>query len=249
MNAGQYEGLISKLDEILGRMPVPVRVAAPKPVLAAPADRGGPLGADGQRGASHALTRLLDVLEGWIEGCPKAGTGALRLPDPGGGPGSPLAALTEKGRSTMRYEIAGTVGGWTFYEVTDHGFGEELTDRPIYGYADAVPDGTAAGKPKIQEFYPSLDHAMVAAVGEKYAGPRRASGSGVGTAADWFMRMIGADQLMPAGDEGSHALASALVENGASADRWVVRRIETALRKAGYTVACNAARELSRRAR
>lgn len=42
------------------------------------------------------------------------------------------------------------------------------------------------------ELYPSLDEAMVAAVGEKYTGKRGAGGTAVGTAADWFMSMIGA---------------------------------------------------------
>lgn len=137
----------------------------------------------------------------------------------------------------MRYETEGTIGGWTFYRVTDHGFTGEFADRPLYGFAPAVPDGTGAGKPKLGELYASLEHAMVAAVGEKYTGPRGAGGSGVGTAADWFMRMIGADQLVPAGDDGTDALTSALVHNGATADRWMVRRVEAALRDAGYTVA------------
>lgn len=93
----------------------------------------------------------------------------------------------------MRYEELATLGGWTFYEGTDHGFTGELEGRPLYGYVQAVPEGTAAGKPDVNEWYPSLDHAMVAAVAEKHTGRRGAGGTGVGTAADWFMRMIGVD--------------------------------------------------------
>lgn len=136
----------------------------------------------------------------------------------------------------MRYEIAGTVREWTFYEVTDHGFTGELTDRPLYGFAVGKVE-TPKGSPKLGELYASLEHAMVAAVGEKYTGPRGAGGTGVGTAADWFMRMIGADQLQPAGDVGSTALASALVGDGVTADRWTVRRVEKALGERGIVLA------------
>lgn len=40
----------------------------PEPAATVPVDRGGPLGVAGQRGAYRALKRLLDVLDGWIEG-------------------------------------------------------------------------------------------------------------------------------------------------------------------------------------
>ena len=43
----------------------------------------------------------------------------------------------------------------------------------------------------ISEYYDSLDMALIAMVSEKYTGRRGASGEGVGTAADWFARMIG----------------------------------------------------------
>lgn len=72
MNQGEYEGIIGRLDAILGKMPaVPQpdpRSVASTPVPPAVVDRGGPLGAAGQRGASRALARLLDALDGWIEG-------------------------------------------------------------------------------------------------------------------------------------------------------------------------------------
>ena len=80
----------------------------------------------------------------------------------------------------MRYRDRWTIGEWIFYSVEDHGFGEsELFTFKVKG-EDRVHS----------ELYPSLEHAMVAAVGEKYTGTRGAGGSGVGTAADWFMKMI-----------------------------------------------------------
>lgn len=135
----------------------------------------------------------------------------------------------------MKYNIVGTIGDWTFYAGTDHGFAGEFAGRPLYGYAQAVPESTATGKPDVNWWFPSLDNAMVAAVAEKYTGPR--GGSGVGTAADWFMRMIGADQLQVAGHVGTAALTSALVDNGVTADRWMVRRIERAMEIQGVVLA------------
>lgn len=79
------------------------------------------------------------------------------------------------------------IGEYTFFAVVGHGF-------PEY-------DGVALwrfgidGRKKSGELYASLDHAMVAAVAEKHTGPRGAGGSGVGTAADWFMRMIGVEYV------------------------------------------------------
>lgn len=146
----------------------------------------------------------------------------------------------------MRYEKLATLGEWTFYKVEDHGFTGELKDCPMYGFSQAVPEGTAAGKPKFGELYNSLEHAMVAAVGEKFTGPRGAGGTGVGTAADWFMRMIGADQLRDAGRAGSDALASALVSNGATADTWTVRRIKNTLEGHGVVLAHRSSEPYSR---
>jgi hypothetical protein len=93
----------------------------------------------------------------------------------------------------MRYDMMGTVGQWTFYEVTNHGFTGELTDRPLYGFAVGNAE-TLKGSPKLGELYASLEYAMVAAVGERFTGPRGAGGTGVAPAADWFMKMIGASQ-------------------------------------------------------
>jgi hypothetical protein len=79
----------------------------------------------------------------------------------------------------------GTVGEYTFYEVTKHGF-TGYKDVPLYKYS--------IGKRMSIECFETLDEAMVAAVGAKYTGERGAGGSGVDTAAGWFMRMIGARQ-------------------------------------------------------
>jgi hypothetical protein len=89
-----------------------------------------------------------------------------------------------------RYTNRWTVGEWTFYQVEDHGFTGELEGKPLFGFTTEPTAFT--GKPKLGELYDSLEHAMVSAVGEKYTGRRGAGGTGVGTAADWFMRMIGA---------------------------------------------------------
>jgi len=68
-------------------------------------------------------------------------------------------------------------------------------DRDGRDLFDFTIDGERKG---LREMYASLDHALVAAVGEKWTGPRGASGSGVETAAGWFMRMIGAPAGFPA---------------------------------------------------
>jgi hypothetical protein len=103
----------------------------------------------------------------------------------------------------MRVSNRWALPGVVFYEVEDHGF-TSYEGRPMYAYGieQHEADGSPAnnldhrGLPKMGEFYESLDRALVAYVGEKYTGPRGAGGSGVGTAADWFMRMIGADTLV-----------------------------------------------------
>lgn len=94
----------------------------------------------------------------------------------------------------MTYRVAGQVGEWTFYRVDNHGFTGDLEDKPLFTFGDgsARDSGSRQGQPRHGEMYDSLEYAMVAAVGEKYTGKRGAAGTGVGTAADWFMRMIGA---------------------------------------------------------
>jgi hypothetical protein len=78
----------------------------------------------------------------------------------------------------------GKVGPWTFYEIQHHGFKGDLSGMPLYEFE---ANGTLSG-----EWYDSLDMAIVSAVGEKWTGRRGAKGTGVDTAAGWFMRMIGA---------------------------------------------------------
>lgn len=94
--------------------------------------------------------------------------------------------------SSERYTDRWTVGQWTFYQIEDHPFGNG--GQPLYGFG---PAGSVRsdGRPETKEWYPSLEHAMAAAIAEKYTGARGAGGTGVGTAADWFMRMIGADAV------------------------------------------------------
>lgn len=77
------------------------------------------------------------------------------------------------------------VGEFTFTSA----YWSSSQSKVVYGFAigDQKPSN---------EWYHSLDMAMIAAVGEKYTGPRGAGGPNVGTAADWFAKMIG----MPAED-------------------------------------------------
>jgi hypothetical protein len=118
------------------------------------------------------------------------------------------------------------LGDWTFWEVWDHG-------KPSYGF-EKVNDET----PRIREYYPSLDRAIIAAIGEKYTGPR--GGTGVGTAADWFARMIGMDQLVEADHTGGKkALSEALYETQ-SEDGPIHRRARVmleGLEARGFTLA------------
>jgi hypothetical protein len=90
----------------------------------------------------------------------------------------------------MRSNQSWVVGEWTFHRVTDHGFSGELEGVALFGFEVQGELGTF-GKPKLGELYLSLEHAMAAAIAEKHTGKRGAGGTGVGTAADWFMKMIG----------------------------------------------------------
>lgn len=81
----------------------------------------------------------------------------------------------------------GQVGPWTFWEIRDHAFKGDLAGKPLYEFE---ANGTLSG-----EWFDSLDMAMVSAIGEKWTGRRGAGGTGVDTAAGWFMRMIGADRV------------------------------------------------------
>lgn len=80
------------------------------------------------------------------------------------------------------------LGEYVFREYTNHGFSDHA-GKTLWKFE--IDGGQAVG---FNELYETLDYAMVAAVGQKYTGRRGASGDGVGTAADWFMKMIGADK-------------------------------------------------------
>jgi len=122
-----------------------------------------------------------------------------------------------------------------FYRVEGHGFAS-IGDRPLFAYGK--PDETdSRGRPKVGELYESLDRAMIAWVGEKYTGVRGAGGTGVGTAADWFARMIGMDQLTQAGAEGRAALALAWKSTDHCADSVRARAMERGLENQGYVIA------------
>jgi hypothetical protein len=137
---------------------------------------------------------------------------------------------------TGRYRDRWIIGEWVFYEMVDHGFTGPSADKPLYGYSPIHGEGTS-GQVRVNEWYGSLDHAMVAAVAEKYTGPRGAGGTGVGTAADWFMRMIGADQLRPGGAEARTALDEALKAAEVPVTWKARRKLEDELEVRGFTVA------------
>jgi hypothetical protein len=126
--------------------------------------------------------------------------------------------------------IVGKVGGWTFYEVTGM-----FEGRILYGFGDGSTDEN--GRPEYGELYDSIEWAMASAIAEKHTGKRGAGGTGVGTAADWFMRMIGAGQLQEAGPEGGRALVEAVSNNRDKGLPLAANRIERELEAKGYLIA------------
>jgi hypothetical protein len=138
----------------------------------------------------------------------------------------------------MKYTQVGEVAAWTFYSIT-----ETLTpDEPLFGFTVGY-ETDSYGRPKTGELYNSLEHAMVAAVGEKYTGKRGAGGTAVGTAADWFMKMIGADQLQAVPDS-SGPMASALKEAKGltTAPNVLARNVIMMLERTGHVLARRAGR-------
>lgn len=85
-----------------------------------------------------------------------------------------------------RYENRWTVGEWTFYEVAGHGFPMN-PDKPVYRYER---DGIADHEQDRNSYW-SIEEAMAAAIASKYTGVQGAGGTGVGTAAMWFIRSLG----------------------------------------------------------
>jgi hypothetical protein len=112
-------------------------------------------------------------------------------------------------RVTNYWELPGL---GTVYEIEGHGFtGPEYEGKALYAYGKGEHDDR--GRPKVGEYHRSLDRALIAMVGQKYTGPRGAGGTGVGTAADWFARMIGMDALVePEYESGRKALTEVLAE-------------------------------------
>lgn len=115
-----------------------------------------------------------------------------------------------------------TVGEYTFQEVETDWAGER---RTFYRFG-------VDGLPRSNELFDSVEHAIVSAIAEKYTGRRGAGGTAVGTAADWFMRMVGADVFdgMTAAEVKAQQEAEARKAEG---DRISGRAANEALRKAG----------------
>lgn len=103
--------------------------------------------------------------------------------------------MAESYRTAMeRVTNAWRVGPYVFSEIEGHGF--HSIPGPVYRFEI---DGRAAN----HEAYADLDQALASAVGERWTGPRGAGGSGVDTAAGWFLTMIGhtpapvLDEMLP----------------------------------------------------
>ncbi len=77
------------------------------------------------------------------------------------------------------------LGDWSFFEGTWPAWGDS-PDRQVFSFG---PRGAYGNRSS--EWYNTIEHAMAAAIAEKHTGQRGAGGTGVGTAADWFMKMIG----------------------------------------------------------
>ena len=93
----------------------------------------------------------------------------------------------------MRVTNRWVVGEYVIEEVEGHGF-SDWQGQPLYRFH------LENQRQGLNELFPSLDYALVAAVGQKWTGHRGAGGSGVDTAAGWFMKMIGADRLLEEDD-------------------------------------------------
>lgn len=137
-------------------------------------------------------------------------------------------------RFTNRWEMPEV----TFYQVEDHGF-TGYGDRPMYTYGK--PGETDRnGIPTVGEFYDSLDRALVSWVAERYTGRRGAGGTGVGTAADWFCRMIGMDQWIPISYEDHKKVMTEVLVGTTGFDGPVWRRtlaVVAMLEERGLTIA------------
>lgn len=97
----------------------------------------------------------------------------------------------------MFYTERWSVGQWQFFKIDGSQITESYAGRELFGFETQAEDGARPEVSNVHEWFNSLEHAMAAAIAEKYTGRRGAGGTGVDTAAGWFMRMIGADQLVP----------------------------------------------------
>lgn len=82
----------------------------------------------------------------------------------------------------MRAVHTDKVGPYTITHLRDHGF----SDAPDVVYRYSVDDVQSS------ELFPTWDYAMAAAIAARHMGEPMAFGQGVGTAAGFFMKMIGA---------------------------------------------------------
>jgi hypothetical protein len=82
----------------------------------------------------------------------------------------------------MRAVHTDKVGPYTITHLRDHGF----SDAPDVMYRYSGDDVRST------ELFRTWDHAMAAAIAARHMGKPTAFGPGVGTAADFFMKMIGA---------------------------------------------------------
>lgn len=125
-----------------------------------------------------------------------------------------------------------TVGEWTFFEVDEHGF-DSYKDVLLYTW-------TGPGQGATTTYYETLEQAMAEAVAAKHMGAAGAGGIAVGTAAAWFMRMIGIDEVKPAGAKGSTALLNAFESADgfpAVGNTEFIERVERGLKTRGYVLA------------
>lgn len=100
----------------------------------------------------------------------------------------------------LYYTNRWNVGAWQFFEIDGRQLSDTYEGRKLFGFEVQAEDGARPEVSNVTRWYNTLEHAMAAAIAEKYTGPEGAGGTGVGTAADWFMRMIGADTLVAVED-------------------------------------------------
>jgi hypothetical protein len=117
-----------------------------------------------------------------------------------------------------RVEIQWVVGPYLIEGVSGHGL---PAPHPEVMYQYKIN-----GRAVDPELYPSLDRALVSAVGAHHMGHRGAGGNAVGTAADWFCVMIGLDEQEADGSASTGASAPALVECAGSHTGWLSGALE-----------------------